>query len=485
MMNQVNQTLSEDKECYVPKYLWAPQGSSIREQLLERSKEYRQKWLDKFTDREKQLLLHSWDFFARPKQLPPPNDFVDHPLGWKYWCILAGRGMGKTRLASEQIKYRVENKISKHILLAAPTYKDIEETMIEGESGIMEVFRNSKIKAKYIAKKGIRFYEGKKLIAKAQIRTGEEPERFRGVQSDFAWFDELAAFNYLEEVWLLFVAGHRLGDKPQAIFTTTPKSTLLKINLLNDPQTVVTFGTTRENKANLAEGFVESMENTYENSDFAEQELNGKLYLEADACLFRQSWINKFRLKAKVIKENNSFYIQTANSKLQLLKIVIAVDPSGSSKDLACECGISVTGIGSDNNAYVLEDLSKKCSPAEWTKISVQAAAKWNARIVYESNYGGEMPRALFKAAATELGVKVQVVDVRAVKNKVERAIPVSALTQRGRVFFVGIFTDLEKQMCTWEIGDKSPDRMDAYVWAITNLLIQAPVRNQNNIVLL
>lgn len=484
MQNQVTQITNNKREKFVPQYLWAPEGNSVYEQLLEKPKEYREKWLSKFTDKEKQLLLSSWDFYARPKQLPPPANFVNHEFGWKFWCILAGRGFGKTRLAAEQIRYRVENKISKHILLAAPTYKEVEETMIDGESGILEVFRNSPIKADYVVKKGIRFYEGKKLIAKAQIRTGEKPERFRSLNLDFAWFDELAAFNYLEEVWFLFTAALRKGNA-QAIFTTTPKKTLLKINLLHNEQTVCTFGASRENKINLSNGFIEDMENIYEGSSFADQELEGVLYLEDDACLFQQSWINLYRLNsAKVIKENNSFFVQTEKSKIQLLKIVVAVDPSGSSKDLACECGIIVAGVGSDNKAYVLEDLSKTCSPAEWTKISVQAAAKWNARIAYESNYGGEMPRDLFKSAARDLNVKVQVEDVKAVKNKVERALPISALTEKGRVFFVGHFRELEKQMTMWEIGDKSPDRMDAYVWAITQLLLKTPVRANPNIVI-
>lgn len=481
-MTQIIQT--NEREKFVPQYLWAPTGNSRYEQLLAKPKEFRENWLKSLTDKEKKVLLGKWDgFFARPKQLPPPKNFINHPLGWKFWVVLAGRGFGKTRLAAEEIRHRVENNLSHYILLAAPTYREIEETMIEGESGLLEVFRHSKIRAKYTSKKGLTFYDGKTKIAQAQIRTGEEPERFRSMNLDFAWFDELAAFNYLSEVWFLFTAALRKGNA-QAIFTTTPKSSLLKINLLHDPQTVCTFGSSRENKNNVSQGYLESMENIYEDSDFAEQELEGVLYLDDDASLFKQSWINKHRLPSKITQENKSFFVETEKGKIQLLKIVVAVDPSGSSKDLACECGIVVAGVGSDNQAYVLEDLSKACSPGEWTKIAVQAAAKWNARIVYESNYGGEMPRHLFKTAAKDLGVQVQVQDVRASKNKVERAIPVSPLIQKGRVRFIGHFDKLEKQMTTWQVGEKSPDRMDALVWAITNLILQAPVRTQSNLLI-
>lgn len=473
-MNQVN-----EREKFVPQYLWAPEGNSIYEQLLAKPKEYRQKWLSKFSEKEKQALQYSWKFLARPRQLPPPDDFIDHPFGWKYWCVLAGRGYGKTRLAAEYVKYRIENGLSKRIALIGPTYRDVIKTMLKGESGLLSLFKKTKIKAKFVyGDNTVYFRKGKNIIAEAYVYTGQEPERLRGPQHDFAWFDELAAFDYLEEVWFLFVAGHRLG-KPQAVFTTTPKITLLKINILNDPQTVCSFGSTKENKVNLAEGTVESLENIYENSDFAEQELEGALYLDSSGSIFQQSWINKNRLSGKLLLEGDNFYVQTQTDKIQLVKIAVAVDPSGSTKDAACECGIVVCGQGSDGYGYVIEDLSKKVSADEWAKIVVLAAQKYKAYVVAETNFGGGMVKSLIQKAAKELGFQVRVIEVTAQRDKVQRALLVSPPVQTNKVKFLGHFTKLERQLTTWQIGDtQSPDRMDAFVWAMTNLIVKQLVRN-------
>lgn len=476
----------DERDYFQPKYSWQPEGKSKFEQIKSLSKKKRKEYLSKFTKTELELLNSYWPFFARPKQLPPPLNIVDHPLGWKYWIFLAGRGSGKTRTAAEYVRYRIEKGLSKRIALIGPTYRDVLKVMLKGESGLLNVFaENSEIKAKFVKQENTVYFKKKdKIIAEAYIYTGEEPERLRGPQHDFAWFDELAAFKYLEEIWLLFVAGHRLGDNPQAIFTTTPKANLLKIDLLKSDRAVVTFGTTFENKDNLAPGTVEILESLYQDTDFAEQELKGKLRLDESGALFKQGWINKYRIVGgKIQLINNIVTIKTNDKEIQLRKVYVTVDPSGSAKDSACECGIVLVGLGTDNKCYVLEDLSKRCTPDEWATISVLAAQKYSGEVVYETNFGGEIVGTLVKKIAKELGLTIKCTGVGAQKNKYERAIPISPAVQKGNVVFVGYHQKLEHQMTTWLPGDKSPDRMDAFVWGATQCILNQPVRgNVTNI---
>ena len=385
---------------------------------------------------------------------------------------MAGRGFGKTALAAQYVRFRIENHLSKRIALIGPTYSDVVKTMIKGESGILAAFPpESEIKARFVKQDNtVYFSKNNQIIAEAYVYTGEEPERLRGPQHDFAWIDEFAAFKYLEEVWELFVPGLRLGES-KAIFTTTPKAKLLRISLLHETRTVVTFGESSENQENLSEGFMESIEFVYSGSDLADQELKGKLRLDESGSLFRQAWINRNRI----------------SSVPQLNKICVAIDPSGTSKDSSCECGIIVAGLDHNRFGYILKDLSKKDTPENWAKVAILAAEEYKCEIIYEDNFGKDMIPTIIKLICKTLNKPVpKLTAVSASKDKALRAQPISALTQKGQIKFVGNFPKLEQQLSTWEpgSGDKSPDRLDAFVWAMTHLLVKfdSPRGNINNV---
>lgn len=456
--------INEEDLYWSPQYLWSPAGDSKADLLRKLPILKRQRWFNSLSNKEKEFLPFHWKFWARSKQLPPPPDFVNDPLGWQFWVVLAGRSFGKTRLAAEYLRARVEQGESKRIALIGPTYQDVIKTMLKGESGLLNIFpKNHSIKPTFVRRDNIPmviFNRGKETIAEAFIYTGEEPERLRGPQHDFAWIDEVAAFRYLNEVWELFIGGLRLGQA-QAIFTTTPKSKLLSIKgFLDSPRTVVTFGESKENAHNVSKGFMQSIEAVYEGSYLEDQELKGKVILGESGALFRQSWINRNRV--------------TQLPEIQ--KYVIAIDPSGSSKSTACECGIILVALGKDGYVYVVKDLSKRDLPENWAKIALQAAANNKAEIVFEKNYGGDMVPAILTLVSKSLNQPApRLTALQATKDKAARATPVSAIVSKNSVKFLGHFPELEQQLTTWTPEDsKSPDRLDAFVWAITHLLVKS-----------
>lgn len=481
-MDSKNYVSSDSKNYFIPKYIWRPEGLSFIDQLKGKSLDYRKAFLNTLSEDEIKNLGYCWQLWARENQLPPPKDIVDHYLGWKYWVVLAGRGFGKTRLAAEYVRYRIEKGLSKRIALIGPTYRDVLQTMIKGESGLQSVFPKNWTLKLNRSDGTITFFKNNIEMAKGFIYTGEEPERLRGPQHDFAWIDELAAFKYIEEVWSLFVPGLRLG-KAQAIFTTTPKASLLKISLLNDERVVCTFGKSSENKSNLSDGWLESIENVYEDTDAGDSELEGKLPLDENGSLFKQNWINENRIHGNLIynEGTKTFAIKPKDSdEISLTKIIVSIDPSGSSKDSTCECGLTLAGMGSDGYGYAIEDLTKpNTSPMDWAKIAIDNSIKFGlCEIVYEKNFGDQIVGDLLRKTAKEMNVKVSIRGICAQKDKYQRAIPISALCQKGRIKFLGNkFHKLEKQMTTWLPGDKSPDRMDAFVWAMIVLLDKQTVR--------
>jgi len=468
-------------EVFTPKYLWCPDGKS-KADLLRANPPKAKALLSSLSEKKAKALKNQRDFWARPKQLAPPPNIVEDPLGWQFWVYLAGRGTGKTRLAAEWVKGEILAGRAKRIVLAAPTFADCQQTMLEGESGLRAVFDGTPIKLRKGANNTIRFLKKNREIAIARLFTGEEPERFRGWQCDLAWFDELAAFQYLEECWKLWIGTFRLGSNPRAIFTTTPKASLTKVNLLTNDRTVVTFAKSEENKGNLAPGFYETLVDVYQDTDFAAQELDGVLYLDNSGSLFKSSWINTHRVTGSLVKEGSGWALKTVKEgkpgpTIGLSKMIVAVDPSGSSKDSACECGIVVAGLGHDGTGYVIDDLSKRGTPDEWGTIAVNACIEFNATAVYESNYGAEMVGTILKRIAQSMGKVIRVTDKNAQKDKAQRAMIASPYVQKGKMRFFGQHKKLEEQMTLWEPGSgaKSPDRMDAFVWATLDLMQQVP----------
>lgn len=422
-----------------------PEGTSQASEIMV-SPAKREKLLRSLTDAEARLLLHDWDFWARPKQQAPV-------WRWFVWMILAGRGFGKTLTAAQYVRSQVETKKARRIAIMGPTVGDVRDVMIEGVSGILDAFPDNKRPEYVPSKRLIRFHTG----AIARTYTAEEPERLRGDNHDMAWLDEPAAYRYLEDIWKLLVPNLRYGDNPRVVMTTTPKPLPRLHALLDSEKTAYTTGSTYENASNLPPETLEQIEAIYKGTDLGAQEIGGVLLGESPGALWRFEWIASSRVD---------------RIPCDVLKKIIIIDPSSSAKDEACEVGMMVLYFGVDKKVYVVEDLSCRASPADWIAKAALARKKHNASaIYYESNHGGGFIVALFSVSAKD---EVRYLKpIHASDSKAARALPVSALTQKGFVRMVGRHTALEAQLTTWIPGKgKSPDRLDALVHGVTELAI-------------
>lgn len=380
-------------------------------------------------------LKYDWRFWARDKQTIPERDFFA-------WVILAGRGFGKTRTGSETVREWVrDNPI---VNLIGATADDARDIMIEGESGILSVCPDYE-RPQYVAsKRRLEWQNG----AVSLIFTADEPERLRGKQAMKLWMDELAAWRY-PEAYDQAMMGLRLGDKPQAIITTTPRPTQIILDLIKDPRNIVTTGSTYENRANLSSGFFDYVIKKYEGTRMGRQELNAELLTDNPGALWKRDNIDQ----ARVIQAPELDYI------------IVGVDPSASSD--GDEAGIITAGRKGEDY-YTLADDSVQGSPQVWATAVVTAYHRHKANlIVAEKNNGGEMVEAVIKQVDPDVPVRL----VHASRGKATRAEPVAAISEQGRDHHVGSFPALEDELCLWMPGDASPNRLDAKVWAITELL--------------
>lgn len=380
-----------------------------------------------------------WLAHARPNQLPPPEP-------WTYWLILAGRGFGKTRTGAEQVRQWVKNY--PYVNLIGATSDDARDIMIEGESGILNICPRDE-RPKYLSQK-------RQLIwpngAKSLIFTADEPERLRGKQHMKLWADEFCAWRY-PDAWDQAAFGLRLGDNPQAIVTTTPKPTKALKELKNDPGTITTTGSTYDNRGNLAPSFLTKVVGKYEGTRLGRQELNAEILDDNPGALWQRNLIDALR-----VKEAPS-----------LRRVVVAVDPAATKNPNSDETGIVVAGLGTDGHGYVLADLTLRGSPGEWGKAAVYGYRLHAAdRIIGETNNGGEMVEHVIRTEDAKVPYK----GVHASRGKITRAEPISALYEQGKIHHVGSFPALEDQMCEYDpkTANWSPDRMDALVWALTEL---------------
>jgi len=395
--------------------------------------------INELTDEEAEALLYDWGWHARPSQIAPPDP-------WIVWLILAGRGFGKTRTGAEQVRIWV--KKYPFVNLIGATSDDARDIMIEGESGILAICPNDE-RPKYLSQK-------RQLIwpngAKSLIFTADEPERLRGKQHMKLWADELAAWRY-PEAWDQASLGLRLGDNPQAVVTTTPKPTKLVKELVADPTTVITRGSTYDNTANLADAFIQKVVKKYEGTRLGRQELNADILDDNPGALWKRSKIDALRVKTAP----------------QMKRIVVALDPAATKNANSDETGLVVCGLGTDNHGYVLADLTLRGSPEEWGRAAVHAYRLHGAdRIIGETNNGGEMVAHVIRTVDRLVPFKA----VHASRGKITRAEPISALYEQDRCHHVGAFPALEDQMCEYDpkTAKYSPDRMDALVWAFTEL---------------
>jgi phage terminase large subunit-like protein len=370
------------------------------------------------------------------------------------WLLLAGRGFGKTRTGAELVRMRIGAHRARHVALVAPTAADARDVMVEGESGLLAIAPPWDRPDYEPSKRRLTWANG----AIATTYSAYEPERLRGPQHDFAWCDELAAWRY-PAAWDMLLFGLRLGADPRAIVTTTPRPTTLIKALVADPNVVVTRGTTYENAANLAPAFLDQIVRRYEGTRLGRQELDAEILEDVPGALWDHATIEAARLSALP----------------ELTRIVVAIDPAAGSGAHSDETGIVVAGKSGNGHGYVLGDLSGHYAPVEWARAAIAAYRAHGAdRIVAEVNNGGEMVEATLRMVDPTVPFSA----VHASRGKVARAEPVAALYEQGRVHHHGAFPVLEDQMCAFAhdfdrtAAGYSPDRVDALVWALTELLV-------------
>ena len=396
-------------------------------------------------DRGAAATRYNWWAISRYAQRPPEGD-------WRYWLILAGRGFGKTRAGAEWVRAQVAAG-ARRIALVGPTAADVRDVMVEGESGLMNIFPPGE---------GPRYQPSRRRLvwrggAMAFLYSAQEPERLRGPQHDAAWAHGQAAWDQLQ-------FGLRLGADPRCVITTTPKPTPLLRQLVSDPDCEVTRGSTYDNRMNLPKAFINRIIKRYEGTRLGRQELHAEILDDIPGAL----WPNETLLAARVAGHPD------------LRRVVVAVDPSGSNgADDGDQQGIVVAGIGVDGLGYVLADHTCKLSPRGWGRRAVAAFDEFGAdRIVAEKNYGGDMVRFTIQTVRKTAPVSL----VSASRGKVVRAEPVSALYEQGRIRHVipdpadNRLAELEDELrhatSNGYLGEGSPNRMDALVWALTDLFL-------------
>ena len=408
----------------------------------------RAKILAEFTPAERAAMVHAWPVWARADQLPPPG-------AWGVWLILAGRGWGKSRTGAEFVRAEVKSGRAGRVALVARTAADVRDVIVEGESGILAISPKGERPTWEPSRRRLTWPNG----AQATTYSAEEPDQLRGPQHDLAWADELAAWRY-PDAWDQLRFGLRLGNHPRVCVTTTPRPTKIIRDLMASPGTVITRGRTRDNVANLAPGVVAELERRYAGSRLGRQELDGEVLDDSAGALFRWAWIDT----ARVAKAPD------------LRRVVVAVDPATTSHDESDETGIVVAGIGYDGRGYILADESGRYRPEEWARKVASAYATHRAdAVIAEGNQGGEMVASVLRSAG---GAGMPVRIVHAKRGKATRAEPVAVLYEQARVSHVGSLARLEDQLTTWDPGASgaSPDRLDALVYAVTDLLGAAPV---------
>lgn len=420
-------------------------------------------WLATLTPADTTALLHDWTFWARPEQLPPDT--------WDLtWLILAGRGFGKTRTGAETAANWMRTMPGSRGALIAPTFAAGRDVMFEGESGLLGRFNQHEfwrgdIEHAWNPSRGfLRLANG----STAQLYTSERPRRLRGPQHHWAWGDEpaewtdSAAGTSSDTTWSNLLFGLRLGDHPRVILTGTPKPVALIRELVRDPSTTTTRGSTYDNLQNLSPMFRRTVVDRYEGTRLGRQELFAELIDDVDGALWTYDTIHANR----------------RTDRPELARIVVAVDPATTST--GDETGIVVVGLGYDGHLYVLDDRTTRGTPDAWARRAIQAWLDYGADvIVAETNQGGDMVTSTIRTAATAMAAEgnptrtVPTRTVHASRGKRTRAEPVSALYEQGRVHHIGTHPELEDQMTTWtpESG-ASPDRLDALVWAVTDLAL-------------
>ena len=399
-----------------------------------------------------------WRMMARPAQLAPES-------GWRIWMIMAGRGFGKTRAGSEWVRQIAETEPEARIALVSSSLTEARSVMVEGESGILACSPPERRPVFEPSLRRLRFPNG----AQAHIFSAAEPESLRGPQHSHAWCDEIGKWPLsgarATRCWDNLLMGLRISNRPRAMVTTTPRTVPLVERLLKQEQegaVVITRGSTYENAGNLPRRFFDAIEAEFAGSQLARQEIGGEFLRDIEGALWTRSMIEAARETGPMPDHR---------------RVVVAVDPPASAQ--GDECGIVVVALGADSFARVLADCSvTQAAPGEWAAAVSAAATNWGAdRVVAEANQGGVMVESVLRAADKTLPIKL----VHASRGKIARAEPVAALYSAGRVRHCGTFARLEDQLCGLMTGGeyvgpgRSPDRADALVWALSELMLVRP----------
>lgn len=407
---------------------------------------------------------------ARPEQYPPEGD-------WLAWIILAGRGWGKTRVGAELCASWARGHAGAHIALVAETFGDGRDVMVEGVgSGLLaciperQLYKGSRDRSWNRSLGELRLANGSRF----SIYSAEDPNQLRGPQHHYAWGDEAAKWKDArlgprdDTTWSNLMMGLRLGESPRVIVTTTPKPVRLlkgepgRPGILTMPGAVVTRGRTIDNLPNLSPAFRQTVITLYEGTRLGRQELDAEMLEDVEGALWTHEILDACRVR------------EAPN----LQRVVVAVDPAVTSTGDSDETGIVVAGVArceckgkSELHGFVVEDLSGRYSPDAWARRAIDAFDRHQAdRIVAEVNNGGDLVEANLRTIRQNVSLK----KVHASKGKVTRAEPISAIYEQGRIHHLGSFARLEDQMTSWVPGERSPDRMDALVWALSELMLRS-----------
>ena len=425
-----------------------------------------ERFLDELSDSERRALDEDWEAWARAEQWTDRAD-------WTVWLMLGGRGSGKTRAGAEYMQALVNGRApgrraTGQVAFVAETHADAREVMIEGESGLLAVARAHERPSWSPSRRRLEWPNG----AVGHTFSSEDPDGLRGPQFAAAWCDELAKWTYPQETFDMLQFALRLGESPCQVVTTTPRNVPLLRRLLDAPRTLVSRMRTRDNERMLAPTFLDSVVRRYEGTRLGRQELDGELLEDRADALWSRAALERARGEAPP----------------EFDRVVIAVDPPVTAGKRSDSCGIVVAARGGDL-AFVLADLTLSgASPSAWAEVVCRANETYGAdRIVVETNQGGDLVEEVMRTAAGRLGRVLPIRQVKATRSKRVRAEPVAALYERHLVRHCGAFPALEDEMCDfgpvdrgpgsagggWGLSSgRSPDRMDALVWALTDLMI-------------
>ena len=413
----------------------------------DRADELRGKKMEWFKRRE-----WHWPFWRRPAQAAPTGE-------WRVWMMMAGRGFGKTRAGAEWVRAQAEAHGHLRIALVGASLNEVRQIMVEGESGLLAIAPDGTRPVYEASLRRLTWPSG----AVATLYSAAEPESLRGPEHHVAWCDEVAKWDKAEAAWDMLGMTLRLGNQPQIVVTTTPRPVAIIRRLMKEHGLEISTGRTCENQAHLSKGWLDAMHGLYAGTRLGRQELDGELIEDVAGALWTRGLIEQCRVAKPPA----------------LCRIVIGVDPSASIGGDAC--GIVAVGLGEDGRGYVLGDHTVEgASPERWARAVADAAALWGAdRVVAEANNGGAMVETVLRSADVGMPVK----RVHASRGKVARAEPVAALFEGGKAAFAGAFPALEDELCGLISGGgyegggnnrsgRSPDRADACVWALTELML-------------